>query len=87
MSVTLHVIGLLGLDRVQKLADDIRLLPEVEGATLASYDRKVGATLTVTTEKIAGDELAAALMRMRKYPFTIGAVSPYEVEVSLPEQP
>ena len=87
VSVTLHVAGVQGLDQVQKLADDIRLLPEVEGATLAGYDRETGATLTVTTEKIVGDELAAALMRMRKYPFTIGAVSPYAVEVSLPEKP
>ncbi|MBI5245136.1 MAG: hypothetical protein HY922_15850 [Elusimicrobia bacterium] len=87
LNVTVRILGLKGLEQVQKIADDIRLLPEVSGATLAGYDRKVGAVLTVTTEKTAGDELAAALLRMRKYPFMVGAVSPYEVEVSVPEQP
>jgi hypothetical protein len=32
---------------------------------------------------MAGDELAAALLRMRKYSFMMNAVMPYAVELSV----
>ena len=82
-SVSLRVSGLSSLEGVQRLAEDIRLLPETASVTLASFDKRLGAELTVVTEGMAGDELAAALLRMKKYSFMMNAVMPYAVEVSV----
>ena len=82
-SVSLRVSGLSSLEGVQRMAEDVRLLPEVMTVTLASFDKRIGAELTVVTEGMAGDELAAALLRMRKYSFMMNAVMPYAVELSV----
>jgi hypothetical protein len=82
-AITLRVRGLPGLEETRRLAEDIRLQPEVVSATLSGFDRKLGAEFSVLAEKMAGDELAAALLRMRKHRFTIDSVSPFLVEASL----
>lgn len=82
-TVSLRVSGLSSLEGVQRLAEDVRILPEVAAVTLASFDRRMGAELTVVTEGMAGDELAATLLRMKKYPFMMNAVMPYAVELSV----
>jgi hypothetical protein len=87
VSISLHVDGMRGLEAVQKFADDVRLLPEVAAVTLSSYGGEEGATFTVTTEKSTGDELAAAMLLMKKYSITVGSVSPYEVVVHAQGQP
>jgi hypothetical protein len=64
------------------LADDLRLQPEVASATLSDY-REEGAEFAVVTDKLAGDDFAALLLRMRRYPFAVRSVSPYLVEVAV----
>lgn len=81
-NVVLRVLGIGDLEAVRRLADDLRLQPEVDAVTLSEY-RKEGAELAVTTDKLAGDDFAALLLRMRRYPFQVRAVSPYLVEVSV----
>jgi len=80
VKVTVRVSGLSGLDAVQGLADDLRLQPDIAAATLSVF-REGGAELLVTTEGMAGEELGALLLRMKKYGFKTGDVTPYLVEV------
>ena len=46
-----------------------------------SVARVTSQSFSVTTEKLAGDEFATALLRLRKYSLTVDAVSPYEVDL------
>ncbi|MFH1725504.1 MAG: hypothetical protein ABII00_12915 [Elusimicrobiota bacterium] len=84
VSITLRVLGLKGLAEVQRLSESLRLQPDIVSVTLSDF-RKAGAELTVTTEGLAGDELAALLLRMKKYSLRIRAVTPYVVEVGVGE--
>ncbi|MFA6030633.1 MAG: hypothetical protein WC969_12320 [Elusimicrobiota bacterium] len=86
VQVTLRVLGVASLAELQRFAEDVRLIPEVLEVSLASFDREKGAELAVATEKTPGDELAAAMLRMRKYSLTIAAVSPYEVVLDVRPQ-
>ncbi|MBI4422501.1 MAG: hypothetical protein HY554_02170 [Elusimicrobia bacterium] len=80
VSVVVRVFGFSGLDTVQRFVDDLRNNPGVAAVTLGSYGE--GKTeLQVTTDDVAGEELAAMVLRMKKFQFTARSVTPYEVEV------
>lgn len=81
VSVVVRVIGLNGLDRVEKFVDDVRDNPGVASVTLASYAAGT-AELHVLTEDVAGEELAAVILRTKKFELTARSVSAFEVEVS-----
>lgn len=81
--ITLRLLGVKGLPAVQSIADDLRLQPDIVRVTLSEY-REAGAELRVDTEGLAGDQLAAVLMMMKRYRFTMRSVTPYLVEVSVP---
>lgn len=80
VNVLVRVGGLQGLERVQSFIDDLRNNPGVDSVTLASYGQG-GAELNVMTEDVAGEELAAVILRMKKYDLMASSVSAYEVEV------
>lgn len=84
VTVSLVVTGVPDLAEARGFADDLRLQPEIESVSLAEY-RAEGVRFTVATEGIAGDELAALVLRMRRRPLTVSSVTPYEVEVRLPK--
>lgn len=84
-TVTLRVRGLKGgLDAVQRLADDLRLQPDIAQAVLTSFSEGQ-AELAVTTERFGGDELAALLVKLKKLPVEVRAVSPLLVEADAKE--
>lgn len=82
-TVTLRVRGVTGgLDAVQRLADDLRLQPDIAQATLTGFGGGE-AELAVTTERFGGDELAALLLKLRKLPLEVRSVSPLLVEADV----
>lgn len=82
-TVTLRVRGVKGgLEAVQRLADDLRLQPDIAQATLTGFGGGE-AELAVTTERFGGDELAALLLKLRKLPLEIRSVSPLLVEADV----
>lgn len=84
-TVTLRVRGVKGgLDAVQRLADDLRLQPDIAQATLTGFGDGT-AELAVTTERFGGDELAALLLKLRKLPLEVRSVSPLLVEADVKE--
>jgi hypothetical protein len=84
-NVVLRVRG-LGMGALQRFEEDVRLLPEVVDVTLSSFDRERGAELSVRTSRMSGEELAAEILRMRKYSCMVNAVSAYEVDVAVTAQ-
>jgi len=80
--LTLRVAGLQKLDEVESLAEDLRTQPDIAFVTLAEF-RPAGAEYSVTTEGMAGDQLGALLMSMKKYRLQASSVTPYLVEVSV----
>lgn len=82
-TVTLRVRGVTGgLEAVQRLADDLRLQPDIAQATLTGFGGGE-AELAVTTERFGGDELAALLLKLRKLPLELRSVSPLLVEADV----
>ncbi|TBR22147.1 hypothetical protein EPO15_08655 [bacterium] len=82
-TVTLRVRGVTGgLEAVQRLADDLRLQPDIAQATLTGFGGGE-AELAVTTERFGGDELAALLIKLRKLPLEVRSVSPLLVEADV----
>lgn len=84
VKVGLRVSGLAGLPEVQRLAESLRLQPEIGLVTLSDYRRGV-AELAVTGDGVAGEELAALLVRMKRHKIVVRSVSPYLVEVESQE--
>ncbi|MBI5597524.1 MAG: hypothetical protein HY928_15650 [Elusimicrobia bacterium] len=83
VTVSLRVSGLKGgLATVQRLAEELRLQPDIAQAVLEGYGDGV-AEIKVTTEGFTGDELAALLVRLKKYSFTMKSVTPYLVEADI----
>ncbi|HAH08125.1 MAG TPA: hypothetical protein DCM05_16635 [Elusimicrobia bacterium] len=87
VNIALRAAGMKSLEEVRRFADDVRLLPEVAAVTLSSYEGEEGAVFTVTAEKITADQLAAAMLLMRKYAITVGSVTPYELSVHVQGRP
>lgn len=81
VGIVVRVIGLHGLEKVERFVDDVRDNPGVASVTLASYAGG-RAELNVLTEDVTGEELAAVLLRSKKFQLTAQSVSAYEVEVS-----
>ena len=69
-----------GLEGARAFIDDLRNNPGVEQVTLSSY-APGRVELSVLTEDVTGEELAAIILRMKKYELTARSVSAYEVEV------
>jgi len=80
VNVTVRLSNVRGLDQAQKFIDDLRNNPGVDSVTLSSYGENT-AVLEVMTEDVAGEELAAIILRMKKYDLLAKSVSAYEVEV------
>lgn len=80
--VGLKVSGLRDLQEVQALAEDLRTQPDIAFVTLTEF-RPEGAEFSVTAEKMAGDELAALMLAMKKYKLQARSVTPYAVEVGV----
>ncbi len=80
LGVAVRIQGVESLEEVRKLADDIRLNPGVEDAVLSDYgDGR--AEIRVTTESIPGDELAAMILRSKKFRLAALSTSAYAVEL------
>jgi hypothetical protein len=84
VDVTVRVIGMTGLDNIQRLINDLRTQPDIASVTLNEY-RNTGAELSVSTEGMPGDQLSALMLQMKTYRFLPSQVSPYLVELRLPE--
>lgn len=83
VTVSLRVSGLKGgLATVQRLTEELRLQPDIAQAVLEGFTDGQ-AEIKVTTEGFTGDELAALLVKLKKYSFTIRSVTPYMVEAGL----
>ena len=80
VTVTVRVLGLPTLDRARAFIDDVRGNPSVEAVTLASFEPG-RAELSVVTNDVSGEELAAMILRAKKVDLTVRSVSAYEVEV------
>ncbi|MBI4346802.1 MAG: hypothetical protein HY553_08095 [Elusimicrobia bacterium] len=80
VNVTVRVLGLKDLGEAQRFIDDLRNNPGIDAVTLSTYGEG-RAVLDVMTEDVAGEELAAIILRMKKYDLLAKSVSAYEVEV------
>ena len=71
--IALSVVGLGGFERARRLIAAMRGLPGVVAVSLdALSDRD--AKLRVFVERLSADELAASLLRLGKYSFTVRSV-------------
>ena len=80
VTVTILILGLPTMDKARVFIDDVRGNPSVEAVTLASFEPG-RAELSVVTDNVAGEELAAMVLRTKKFDVTARSVSAYEVEV------
>lgn len=83
MRLLVRLRGAGGLDRVERVAQELRRVPGVAGAALASYEAGV-AELWVTTDAVGAQELAEALARKREPALTPKVVTAYELELEGP---
>ncbi len=83
IGVAVRVTGLKDLAEVRKLADDIRLNPGVDAASLSDF-RDGAAEILVTTEDVSGGDLAAVIMGNKKLGLTVVSATAYLVEFKKP---
>ncbi|MBI3550274.1 MAG: hypothetical protein HY078_14640 [Elusimicrobia bacterium] len=79
-SVLVRVAGFTGLDKVHKLAEDVRGYPGVASVSFSGYLGD-SAALVVSTDDMTGEEVGALLMRLPDHRFRIVSLSPYEVSL------
>ena len=80
IGIVVRVGGLKDLDTVRRIAEDIRINPGVDGVTLSDFHDGL-AELKVTAEDMTGNDLAAILLRGKKFRLTASSVTAYLVEL------
>lgn len=83
VGIAVTVAGLSDLAQVRRLADDIRLNPGVDAATLSDF-RDGFAEIQVTTEEISGEDLAAMILRNKTLGLTAVSATAFAVELRKP---
>lgn len=78
VAVTVKVTSLKGIKQLRKLQDTIRNVGGVEEVVLERYARG-DADLSVYTEDLSGEELAASILRVKPFPLDTQSVSRFEV--------
>jgi hypothetical protein len=83
IGIVVTIAGLRDLAEVRRLADDIRLNPGVDAATLADF-RDGSAEIQVTAEDISGGDLAAMILRNKMLGLTAVSATAYAVRLKKP---
>jgi hypothetical protein len=83
IGIAVTVDGLPDLAAVRRIADDIRLNPGVDAATLADF-RDGSAQISVTAEDLSGPDLASMITRNKALGLTAVSASTYAVELRHP---
>ncbi len=78
IAITVKVTSLEGIKQLKKLQDTIRNVGGVEEVVLERYTRG-DADLSVYTEDLSGEELAASILRVKPFPLDTQSVSRFEL--------
>ena len=83
IGIAVTVDGLKDLAAVRRVADDIRLNPGVDAATLSDF-HDGSASIAVTAEDLSGPDLAAMILRNKSLGLTVVSASAYAVQLKKP---
>ena len=82
VELTISVRGMSGVEEINKLTEALRGQPDIAAASLAGYNEG-GAEVVVTTEGVAGEELAKALPTLGNFGLKVKSISSYRIEVEV----
>ncbi len=82
VEVTISVRGMSGVEEINKLLEALRGQPDVAAASLGGY-KEGGAEVQVTTEGVAGEELAKMLPSLGNFGLKVKAIGSYRIEVEV----